>query len=339
MPPIIDQTLAFLDQASALYDRAQPYITLTLLLIIVVALAANAISNRGMPRIGGKIGRRAADAPEAPLPDGFARVDCREITHYVAAADAEAFASLKAYAREGTAGRPGLVHVYRIAGCHTRVEIPAGPPPYDRIDAAETLALLRELPDLRFVYRLHLSDEPSLLDPWVRKVTRGDFLSLGHATITDVIVLYRPHRQLGRENGLTLLHEWLHLVAFKSAGAIRRFKRADKIEPPPAQPYEPVSFGDPRTPVFEAWSVLGEKLLGYDETIARQAALASPVHAMILWRHVEKIIRKTPPRFASTRLDEFRAGAAFIRMEVAPKARAVRAGHRWWRRWRAKTRP
>ena len=227
------------------------------------------------------------------------------------------------------------MHVYRIAGCHTRVEIPAGPPPYDRIDAAETLALLRELPDLRFVYRLHLSDELSLLDPWMRKLTGGDFLSLGHATISDVVVLYRPHRQLGRENGLTLLHEWLHLVAFKAARAIRHFRRADKVEQLPALRYKPVSFGDPRTAVFEAWSVLGEKLLGYDETTARHAALATPVHTMILWQHVEKIMRKTLLRFASTRLEEFRARAAFIRTEVAPRAQTVRASHRWWRRWRS----
>src|SRR5579864_3145994 len=127
---MFDQAIALLDQTSALYDRAQPYLTLTLLLIIVGALAANVILNRGMPRIGGKIGRRAHDAPEAPLPDGFSRVDCREITHYDAPPDAESYANLKAYARGAGAGRPGLVNVYRIAGCHTRVEIPVGPPPY-----------------------------------------------------------------------------------------------------------------------------------------------------------------------------------------------------------------
>ena len=68
---MFDQAIALLDHASALYDRAQPYLTLTLLLIIVVALAANAILNRGMPRIGGKIGRRTADVPAPPVPDGF----------------------------------------------------------------------------------------------------------------------------------------------------------------------------------------------------------------------------------------------------------------------------
>jgi hypothetical protein len=30
------------------------------------------------------------------------------------------------------------------------------------------------------------------------------------------------------------------------------------------------------------------------------------------------------------------ARAAFIRTEVAPKAKAVRASHRWWRRRRAR---
>lgn len=68
---MFDQAIALLDQASGLYDRAQPYITLTFLLIIVVALAANVILNRNMPRIGGKIGRRTVDAQATPLPEGF----------------------------------------------------------------------------------------------------------------------------------------------------------------------------------------------------------------------------------------------------------------------------
>ena len=114
---MFDQAIAVLDQASALYDRAQPYLIAFLLLIIVVALAANAIANRGMPRVGGKIGRRTADVPAPPLPDGFSRVDCREITNFVAADDAEPYDSLKAFARGAVDHRPGLVHVYHVAGC------------------------------------------------------------------------------------------------------------------------------------------------------------------------------------------------------------------------------
>ena len=292
---MFDRGLAFIDQAFALYDRAQPYLTLTLLLIIVVALAANAILNRGMPRVGGKIGRRTADAPAPAGAGGFSRVDCREITNFVAADDAESYESLKAFAREAVARRPGLVHVYRVAGCRTRIEIPADTPGYQRIDAAETLALLRELPDPRLVHRLHLSDEPAVLDPWMRKLAGRDFYSLGHATFADLVVLYRPDRQLGRELGITLLHEWLHLVVFNSARAGPPLqaggqdrdscRRSRTIQLP---------LGNPLTPIYEAWCELGEKILGYDETVARQAALASPVHTMILWRQIEKILRKVP---------------------------------------------
>jgi hypothetical protein len=336
---MIHEAFAFIDKAFALLDRAQPYLTLTLLLIAVVALAANVILNRNMPRIGGKIGRRSAGAPAVPVPDGFSRVDCREITKFVAADDAEPYASFKAFAREAVVHRPGQVYVYRVAGLQTRIEIPAEPPAYQRIDATEALALLRELPDPRLVHRLHLSDEAAVLDPWVRKVIGRDFYSLGHATLADLVVLYRPDRQLGRELGITLLHEWLHLVAFNSAKLVRRFRRADKIETLPPLAYPQLPFANSIRPVYEAWCELGEKILGYDETLARQAALASPVHTMILWRQIEKILRKTPQRLASTRLDEFKARGAFMRLEVAPKARAVRAGHRWWRRWRAKTPP
>ncbi|HEY1474418.1 MAG TPA: hypothetical protein VGF53_10075 [Pseudolabrys sp.] len=320
-----DQILEFLDWGPKV-----------IIIVIFVALAANAFLNRHMPRVGGRIGRRSAALPPAPPPEGFSGVECREITLYSPPADAARYESLKAYARDGAIRRAGLVHIYRVAGCKTRIEILAAPARYERIDAAEALALLRELPDPRFVHRLHLGDEPSYLDPWLRKVSGRDIFHLGNATNTGVIVLYRPDRRLGRELGVTLLHEWLHLLAFGSARAIRRFKRADRIEPLPALPIEPVSFGDPRTPIYEAWCDLGEVVLGYDETAARKAALASPLHTMILWRRVERIMRKVPKRLASTRAAEFEARGAFMRTEVAPRARAARRQHRWWRRWRAK---
>lgn len=329
---MIHEAFAFIDSALTLLDRAQPYLTLTLLLIAVVALLAGGFFNRNMPRVGGKIGRRAADAPAIPVPDGFSRVDCREITNFVATDDAESYKSLKAFAREAVARRPGQVYVYRVAGIRTRIEIPADTPGYPRIDAAEMLALLRELPDPRLIHRLHLSDEPAVIDPWMRKLAGRGFYSLGHATFADLVVLYRPDRRHGRELGVTLLHEWLHLVMFNSARLVRRFRRADKIETLPPLAYVQLPLGNPLTPIYEAWCELGEKILGHDETVARQAALASPVHTMIMWRRIEKILRKVPKRLTSTRRDEFRARAAFIGTEVAPKAQAVRNSRRWWRR-------
>jgi hypothetical protein len=46
---------------------------------------------------------------------------------------------------------------------------------------------------------------------------------------------------------------------------------------------------------------------------------------MILWRCVEKILRKPPPGLRSTRLAEFEKRAAFMRTEVASRARAARS--------------
>ena len=261
------------------------------------------------------------------------------ITNFDAAIDAESFVSLKAYRRDGVTPRQGRVLVYRVAACNTRIEFPAEEPDYPRLTPVEMLALLRELPDPRPVSRLHLADGPSFLDSWVRKITGLHIHSVDNANLMGSIVLYRPDRKLGRELGLTLLREWLHLIAFNSGKAIRRFKRADAIEVLPPLAYEPVSFGDRQTAVYEAWCVLGEKVLGYDESAARQAALASPVHTMILWQRIEKILRKAPTRLASTRLDEFKARDAFIRLEVSPKARAVRRQNRWWRRRRSTAAP
>ena len=119
---------------------------------------------------------RALD-PAPPLPDGSSGVYARAMTIFTASSDAARFRDLKEFLRDGIARQPTLMRIYRVAGCKTEIEIPAGAPDYDRIDASEALALLRELPDLRLVRRLHLSDERSFLDPWVRKIRRAGFFS------------------------------------------------------------------------------------------------------------------------------------------------------------------
>ena len=293
------------------------------IIVLFTVLLVRGFLVRNRPRVGGKIGPLQAIDPAPPLPDGFSGVYARAMTIFTASSDAASFQDLKEFLRHGTVPQPTLMRIYRVAGCKTELEIPAGAPDYERIDATDALALLRELPDLRLIRRLHLSDERSFLDPWVRKIAGQDFFLLGNATNFSLVVLYKPDRRLGRTVGLTLLHEWLHLVAFRSIRDVHRFKRAGEIEPllPPA--VEPISFGDRKTPVYEAWCDLGERLLGYDETIARDAALTYPVHAMILWRRVEKILRKTPLSLRSTRFAEFERRGAFMRAEVAPRALSV----------------
>jgi hypothetical protein len=295
------------------------------LVVFIVALLIRRFLDRNMPRVGGKIGGRRPSLPAGPLPDGFSGVDTRAITVFGAPGDATRFTNLRSYLRRGTVRQPGLVRVYRVAACGTAIEIPAETADYNRIEAAEVLTLLRELPDPRLVTRLQLSDEPCFLDPWTRKITGRELYHLGNATKTGLVVLYRPDRRLGREIGVTLMHEWLHLLAFKSAGDIRRFGRANAIEPPVPPPFEPVAFGIPKAAIHEAWADLGEKLLGYDEEIARLAAMTAPVHAVILWQRIDAILGAVPTRLHSTRHAEFEARAAFMRAEVAPKARAAGA--------------
>jgi hypothetical protein len=294
-------------------------IIVTLLFVILV----RSFLCRNMPRVGGKIGPiRPIDPPQA-LPRGLSGIYGRAMTLFVAS-DAARFPTLKTFLRDGTVRQPIVMRIYRVAGCKTEIEIPEQTTNYERIDAAQALALLRELPDPRLVRRLHLSDEQSFLDPWVRKVRGEEVCNLGNATNFGLIVLYKPDRRLGRFLGLTLLHEWLHLVAFASTNRIWRFKRANAVERLPSVAFEPLNFGDRNTAIYEAWCDLGEMLLGYDESAARQAALATPVHTIILWRCVERMLRRTPPRFRSTRFDEFMARGDFMRTEVEPNARAVR---------------
>jgi hypothetical protein len=302
-------------------------------LILFCILAINAFLRRNLPRVGGKIGPRQAIEPPATLPDGLSRADARAVTIFTSSGDASHFPNLRAFMRHGTVRRTILMRIYRVTGCKTEIEIPAATPDYARLDLEETLALLRELPDPRLIRRLQLSDEPCFLDPWVRKVAGPQFFLLANATTSRIVVLYRADRRQREAVGMTLFHEWLHLVAFASARHVRRFKRADAIEPIEPLPFEPVSFGMRRTKLYEAWCELGEKLFGYDEAAARSAALAAPLHALIVWQRVETILRSSPHRLRSTRFADFEKRAAFMRAEVEPLARLAKAQNRFWRRW------
>ena len=295
-----------------------------IIIVAFLALLVLGLLRRNMPRVGGKLGPIRNLDPPRLLQSGFSRIYTRAVTLFVAS-DASRFPTLKAFLRGGTAQLTVAMRIYCVAGCKTEIEIPEAAADYERIDAAQALALLRELPDPRRVHRLHLSDERSFLDPWARKVSGEEFFYLGHATNFSLIVLYKPDRRLGEYLGITLLHEWLHLVAFASTIQLWRFRRANAVEPLPAPAQDPVNLGGRNSGIYEAWCELGEKLLGYDENTARQAALEAPVHAMILWRCVERMLRRTPLSLRSTRFDELMKRADFMRAEVEPKARALRA--------------
>lgn len=294
------------------------------IIVFFASLLLRGFLQRGLPQIGGKLGAIQRPGAATAVPDGFSRVYARAMVIFTATTETPSFTSLKAFLRRGTVGHVALVRVYRVAGCKTEIEIPIGLPDYERIDAAEALALLRELPDPRLVRRLHLSDEPCFLDPWVRKIRGQRHFLIGNATRTRLVVLYKPDQRQREIVGLTLLHEWLHLIAFGSPKDLRRFERASAAEPLPPVAEQPIDFGIPKTSVHEAWCELGETLFGYDEAAAREAALAVPLHAMIVWRRVEKILHKAPARWRSTRFAEFAARAAFMHSEVEPKARKAR---------------
>jgi hypothetical protein len=287
-------------------------------LVIFIIFLARVFFQHNLPRPGGKLGRLRAIDPPAPVPAGFSLVYARAMTIFAASSETRPFQSLRAFLRHGTVQYPVLMRVYRVAGCMTEIEIPAETPDYDRVDAAEALALLRELPDLRFIRRLQLSDEPCYLDPWLRAIHGPQFLLLGNATKTGVVVLYRPDRNGRNSAGLTLLHEWLHVIAFNSPGDVRRFKRASNVEPLTPLSMPTVSVGVRKTAIHEAWADLGERLFGYDDTVARDAAGASPAHAMVLWQRVERALHQAPPDFRSTRFDDLKARGSLIKATVKP---------------------
>src|ERR1700693_3731583 len=137
-----------------------------IIVILFLVLLFLGYLRRNRPRVGGKLGPiRTVDPPQAP-PSGFSRIYARAVTLFVAS-DASRFPTLKAFLRDGTVQRPVVMRIYRVSRCEAEIEIPDQIADYERIDAAQALALLRELPDPRLVRRLHVSDERSFLDPWV----------------------------------------------------------------------------------------------------------------------------------------------------------------------------
>jgi hypothetical protein len=295
------------------------------IIILFFSMLIRRFRSRNMPLVGGKLGRIRIIAPPQPRPGGFSRIYARAATLFVAAGTPHS-STLKAFLRDNVVQQPVVMRIYRVAACKAEIEIPDQVPDYERIDAAEAFALLRELPDPRLVRRLHIRDEPSFLDPWLRKVKGEQFFFQGNATNSGLIVLYRPDRRLGEVLSITLLHEWLHLVAFASWFQLWRFKRANAIEPLPPLAVDPLNFGDRKTRVYEAWCDLGEKLLGHDEDAARHAALALPVHTTILWRCVERLLRQTPLQLRCTRFDKLIMRGHFMRAEVGSKASERRVG-------------
>jgi hypothetical protein len=283
-----------------------------IIIILLGILLVRRFLDRNRPRPGGKLGPVQVLDPPVAVPPGFLRVYARAITIFTASSETRRFPSLKAFLRHATVRRSVSMRVYRVACCMTDIEIPAEPPVYNRMDATEALALLRELPDLRFVHRLQLSDEPGYLDPWLRATQGPQFFLLGNATKTGIVVLYKPDRSDRNTVGLTLLHEWLHIVAFNSPRDVRRFKRASHIEPLTPLSMPTVSVGIPKPSIHEAWADLGERLLGYDEAIAHDAARGAPAHAMVLWQRVETALRQAPPELRSTRFAELEARGQMI---------------------------
>ena len=139
-----------------------------------------------------------------------------------------------------------VMRIYRVAGCKTEIEIS---------ESARRLRAHRCRASTRAVARIAGSASrsaptserrASFLDPWVRKVKGEKFFCLGNATNFRLIVLYKPDCRLGQVLGLTLLHEWLHLVAFASTIHIWRFQRANTIEPLPSAGVRAVEFRRPR---------------------------------------------------------------------------------------------
>jgi hypothetical protein len=297
----------------------------TFFVICMIIMLVRRFPHRHAGWVGGKIGRWRATPAEVVLPGGFSDVISRDITLLGARSTDATYPSLGAFLRNNSFKRTEVMRIYRVSSFKTQIEIPTTPPDYERIDAASALALLRELPDPRLIRRLQLSDEPSFFDPWLRQKGMG---LLGHATTSGLVVLYRPDRRQTHQLCITLLHEWLHLVAFKSRMTLRHFKRADAVESPASLSFSILPPFNRRLRNHEVWSELGERIVGADEVVAREAALTAPLHSMILWQQVEGIFCSVPTDLQSTRLAELQARAAFMKSEVAPKARALA---RWWK--------
>jgi hypothetical protein len=64
----------------------------------------------------------------------------------------------------------------------------------------------------------------------------------------------------------------LHIVAFDSWRHVWRFSQAKAVEPLEPSTIESVNFGIRKTPIYEAWCDLGEKLFGGHDGQRKRAA-------------------------------------------------------------------
>ena len=250
--------------------------------------------------------RAAATRPRRSLTD-FSRVYARAMTIFTAPADAPSFHDLKAFLRHGTVGQPALMRIYRVAGCKTEIEIPVGRPDYERIDAAEALALLRELPDPRLIRRLHLSDEPLFprslgaenprprLFP-VLATRRTSRLVVSTSPIIGSAEICRPHSP-----SRMAASRCLRIAKGPSTLQKRECRRAAS-----AAVVEPINFG-----VRENTSSMklgASSAKGFSVTtmpLPARRLWPSPVHAMIVWRRVERYLAQSAgavPQYALCRV-------------------------------------
>src|SRR5471030_2238428 len=102
------------------------------LVFCLIVFLARKFFNRHTPPVGGKLGRQRGAPAAMELPDGFSNVILREITQFGARSNSARYPSLKAFLRDGIFERTGLMCIYRVAGCKTRIEITAAPPNYER---------------------------------------------------------------------------------------------------------------------------------------------------------------------------------------------------------------
>jgi len=67
------------------------------IIVLFLWLLVRAFLQRGLPRVGGKLGPLRTLESGTPVLDGFSRVYARVMTVYAATADATSFASLKSF--------------------------------------------------------------------------------------------------------------------------------------------------------------------------------------------------------------------------------------------------
>jgi hypothetical protein len=177
----------------------------------------------------------------------------------------------------------------------------------------DLVAHLDELPDSSFIAEIVLLDWDNAFDPWLQQIRDNNNVTLAAAIPGGIIELYRA--EMNGFIGITLNHEWCHLLQSKFTALIAEFRNMVNGEwwEWSADPSAKQSMG-------EQFAYTGQQLMHRDASIFISTALAAPLRSFAIFKSIELCLSAVPAERRSRFHDKWAARAKFVREHIRPVA-------------------